>query len=64
MFYLIEAGSVIERALSGMYCRELYWKDIVLFGFVIARRSEGTPGVCARTDNLLSLQVGYILHHF
>jgi len=64
MFYLIEASSVIVRTLSGMYSREPYWKDIVFFGFVIARRSERTPAVCTRTDDLLSLQVGYILHHF
>jgi hypothetical protein len=33
--YLIEAGSVMVPALSGMYFREPYWRDVVVFGFVI-----------------------------
>ena len=46
MLYFIEAGSVIVRALSGIYSREPYRKVIVFFVFVIARRSKKTPGVC------------------
>jgi len=37
---------VIVRVLSGIYSREPYWKDIVFFVFVIARRSESTLSVC------------------
>jgi len=60
--YLTEAGSMIVRTLSGVYSREPYWKDIVFFGFVIARRSERSPGVYARTDDLLLLRAYSLLY--
>jgi len=41
MLYLTESGSVIVRALPGMYSREPYWKDIVFFGSVIIKMSIG-----------------------
>ena len=39
--YLIEAGLVIVHALSGMYFRETYWRDIVFFGSVIIKINTG-----------------------
>jgi len=47
---------MIVRAISGIYFREPCWRDVVFFGFVIVRRNERTPGVCAWTDDLLRLQ--------
>jgi len=52
---------VIVRDLSGIYSRELYWKDIVFFGFVTGRRSERSTGVCPRTDDLLLQYDLYLL---
>jgi len=63
MLYLIEAGSVIVRPLSGVYSREPYWKDIVSFEFVIARRGERSPCVCATTDDLLLLRAYSLLYY-
>jgi len=48
MLYLIEADSVNVHALSGMYFRKTYWRDIVFFGSVIIKINIGW---CNRVNN-------------